>query len=250
MISIAFRQVRGALLGTSALTGVLVAVLVIHGAIARGVSSRLMQACISPETDACRSLQSELGNMFRTIAPYLGYLTITTVLVAAFWGAPLVSREVESGTAALAWCQTVTRRRWFISRLIVSVALLATLGLLLGFAVTWWLASFTAAPQAGGNVLNTIDLHGPLLPATWLAGLLIGVLIGAVIPRVLPAVAITAVITFIGAIGLNLAGGMSTTIPVGELQVLAAQSRQAIPLLLLGAGAALVAVRRVDRVAT
>ena len=39
-----------------------------------------------------------------------------------FWGAPLVARELESGTYRLAWNQSVTRGRWLATKLVVSVA--------------------------------------------------------------------------------------------------------------------------------
>ena len=32
--------------------------------------------------------------------------------VGMFWGAPLISREFETGTQALVWQQSVPRRRW------------------------------------------------------------------------------------------------------------------------------------------
>jgi ABC-type transport system involved in multi-copper enzyme maturation permease subunit len=248
MIGMALRQMRAAILGTAALTGLIVVVLAVHGGIARGVSTRLTQACASTDTATCHQLQNQLWGMYKTITPYLGYLTITTVLVAAFWGAPLISREIETGTAALAWCQSVTRRRWFTSRLIVSVSAVATLGLLLGFTVTWWLASFTAAPQVGERALSTISLHGPLLPAMWIAGLLVGVLIGALIRRTLPAMTVTAVVTLLGAMAFNLTGSLSTADPTGELQVLTNQSLQAIPVLAVAAIATLIASRRIRTV--
>lgn len=248
MIGMAWRQMRAAILGTAVLTGIIVVVLAVHGSIARAVSSRLTQACASPDTPVCHQLQDQLWGMYKTITPYLGYLTITTVVVAAFWGAPMISREVETGTAALAWCQSVTRRRWFTTRLIVSVSTVATLGLLLGFTVTWWLASFTAAPQVGERALSTISLHGPLLPAMWIAGLLIGVLLGALIRRSLPAMTVTAVVTLLGAIAFNLTGSLSTADPPGELQVLTNQSLQATPVLAVAAIAALIAFRKIRTV--
>lgn len=248
MIRMALRQMRAALIATAALTGAIVAVLAVHGMQARSVGSRLVQACGSPGSATCRTLQDELWGMYKTLAPYLGYLTITTVLVATFWGAPLISRELESGTAALAWCQSVTRRRWLASRLIVSMSALAALGLILGFTVTWWLGSFTATPQAGESVLTSVRLHGPLLPAMWVSGLLIGVLIGALIRRVLPAMAVTSVVTLAAAIAVNLTRGRYVANPVGELRVLADQCLQALPVLAVGAVAALVAFRQVRRV--
>ncbi len=36
-------------------------------------------------------------------------------IVGAFWGAPLVARELETGTHRLVWNQTVTRSRWLAS---------------------------------------------------------------------------------------------------------------------------------------
>ena len=33
-------------------------------------------------------------------------------LIGIFWGAPLVARELETGTFRLAWNQSVTRTRW------------------------------------------------------------------------------------------------------------------------------------------
>ncbi len=142
----------------------------------------------------------------------------------------------------------MTRRRWFTSRLIVSVSTVATLGLLLGFTVTWWLASFTAAPQVGERALSTISLHGPLLPAMWIAGLLTGVLIGALIRRTLPAMTVTAVVTLLGAMAFNLTGSLSTADPTGELQVLTNQSLQAVPVLAVAAIATLLASRRIRTV--
>ena len=33
-------------------------------------------------------------------------------LIGMFWGAPLIGRELETGTHQFAWNQTVTRSRW------------------------------------------------------------------------------------------------------------------------------------------
>jgi len=41
----------------------------------------------------------------------LGILYLTPALIGLFWGAPLVTRELEAGTFRLAWNQSVTRTR-------------------------------------------------------------------------------------------------------------------------------------------
>ena len=33
-------------------------------------------------------------------------------MIGAFWGAPMVARELETGTHRLVWNQSVTRTRW------------------------------------------------------------------------------------------------------------------------------------------
>ena len=47
-------------------------------------------------------------------------LVALPALVGAFWGAPLVARELESGTYRLAWAQSVTRTRWLAVKLAVA----------------------------------------------------------------------------------------------------------------------------------
>ncbi|RKS80505.1 hypothetical protein CLV35_0941 [Motilibacter peucedani] len=59
-------------------------------------------------------------------------------LVGAFWGAPLLARELESGTFRLAWTQSTTRTRWLATKLAVAAALVAAGTAVLTFAVGWW----------------------------------------------------------------------------------------------------------------
>ena len=55
-----------------------------------------------------------------------------------FWGAPLVARELETGTYRLAWTQSVTRTRWLAVKLAVALAASILVTGLLSLAVTWW----------------------------------------------------------------------------------------------------------------
>ena len=41
-----------------------------------------------------------------------GMLIVAPGLIGIFWGAPLVTRELEAGTFRLTWNQSVTRTRW------------------------------------------------------------------------------------------------------------------------------------------
>src|SRR3569833_4290631 len=82
-------------------------------------------------------------------------LLVLPALVGMFWGAPLVTRELDAGTHRLAWTLT-TRTRWLAAKL-GRIGLAATVASgLLGLAVTWWagpideaIAARSGAPGPG-----------------------------------------------------------------------------------------------------
>jgi ABC-type transport system involved in multi-copper enzyme maturation permease subunit len=47
-------------------------------------------------------------------------IVLTPAVIGLFWGAPLIARELETGTSALAWSQSVTRTRWLAVKLAVA----------------------------------------------------------------------------------------------------------------------------------
>ena len=48
-------------------------------------------------------------------------ILLTPALIGLFWGAPLIARELETGTSALAWNQSITRTRWLAVKLALPV---------------------------------------------------------------------------------------------------------------------------------
>ncbi len=42
---------------------------------------------------------------------------LTPLIIGAFWGAPMIARELEAGTHRLAWNQSVARDRWLLAKL-------------------------------------------------------------------------------------------------------------------------------------
>jgi hypothetical protein len=67
-------------------------------------------------------------------------LAVAPAVLGAFWGAPLVARELEAGTHRLVWTQSVTRRRWLATRLGLALLTAAVVMGVLALAVTWWAA--------------------------------------------------------------------------------------------------------------
>ena len=65
-------------------------------------------------------------------------ILVTPALIGIFWGAPLIARELETGTYRLAWNQSVTRTRWLAVKLTLTglAAMAVTEALSLMYA--WW----------------------------------------------------------------------------------------------------------------
>ena len=120
-------------------------------------------------------------------------LYLTPALIGTFWGAPLISRELETGTYRLAWTQSVSRTRWLTVKLgLAALASMATAGLL-SLMVTWW-----SSPIDQLNVFRNYRLSPlpfgarDLTPAGYAAfALALGVTIGLLLRRAVPAIAVT-----------------------------------------------------------
>jgi hypothetical protein len=61
-------------------------------------------------------------------------LPLAMVLIGVLVGAPLVAREVEQRSQLVAWTQSITRPRWYMTKIGVLATGLALTGLLVGFA--------------------------------------------------------------------------------------------------------------------
>ena len=59
-------------------------------------------------------------------------------IVGAFWGAPLVARELENHTYRTAWTQSVTRSRWLAAKLMVIAFVTAVAVAVFAATFTWW----------------------------------------------------------------------------------------------------------------
>jgi len=128
-------------------------------------------------------------------------LYLVPALIGLFWGAPMVAREFEAGTFRLAWNQSVTRSRWVAVKLgLISLAALATTGLLSLMISLWSGPLYQAAQKAGQNTFNN-KIGPPLFGATGIApvgyaafAFALGVTAGVLIRRTIPAMAVTLVI--------------------------------------------------------
>jgi hypothetical protein len=115
-------------------------------------------------------------------------LLFVPFVVGLIAGVPIVSRELELGTAQTAWFLWPSRTRWLARKLLPVVALL---GATIAFAAIG--GAFLESTQPGQDVLHS-TAEGPIVVARALAAFGIGLLAGAVFGRSLPAFLIAAVL--------------------------------------------------------
>jgi ABC-type transport system involved in multi-copper enzyme maturation permease subunit len=158
-----------------------------------GLNARCLEA--TGARDSCR-----VGAFLDRTTAYFDFAHVLNIavpavagLLGAFWGAPLVAGELSAGTHRLAWTQSVTRTRWFLSKLAVTGAATVIAVGLLTLMVTIW-----AHPI---DEVNLNRLAPGVFPARGIVPIgyavfafALGVSTGVLIRRSVPAIAITLVI--------------------------------------------------------
>jgi hypothetical protein len=135
---------------------------------------------------------------------YFGVVLIylAPALIGAFWGAPLVAREAETGTLRLAWSQSVSRSRWLLIKVaMLGLAAMAATGLISLMLYLWSQPAYEASKYAsvhgpGGLSLSRLSplLFGTngIAPMGYAAfAFAVGLAAGVLIKRTLPAMAVT-----------------------------------------------------------
>jgi hypothetical protein len=207
MMWLTWRQFRAqAITGAAALAVIAVALAVTGPHLADLYDSSGLAACQAHGD--CGSLVSAFMSQVKASTPdelifilCTALLLVTPALIGIFWGAPLVTREVEAGTFRLVWNQSVTRVRWLAVKLgLIGLASMATAALL-SLMVTWWAspldqASALPAGRDGTPGFNRFAppyfaAHGIVPVGYALFAFALGVTAGVLIRRTVPAMAIT-----------------------------------------------------------
>ena len=117
-------------------------------------------------------------------------ITVIPALIGVFWGAPLLARELETGTYRVAWTQSVTRTRWLATKVvIIGVASIVTVAAFT-IIVALWLSPLDKV-NANRFSPGAFSQHG-IVPIAYAAfAFASGVAVGAVIRRLVPAMAVT-----------------------------------------------------------
>lgn len=187
-----WRQFRTQAVAGLAVAAALAIYLLVLGSQVRSSYNSDYAACTAH--GGCSDLMNSFTNQYGLRFNLIGYVLIAVPgLLGAFWGAPMITRELETGTHQIAWNQSVTRGRWLAAKLLV-VGLI-TMGLVAIYSV---LLTWAASPydQVSGNrfALLSFDQRN-IAPIAYAAfAFTLGVTAGLFLRRTLPAMALTLVV--------------------------------------------------------
>ena len=190
MIWMTWRQHRGAALVGAVVVAVVGAALLALGVTARSNSRRYgLTACLRGGTD-CTSAIEQLQRHYHWLPPAAASLFVLPLLAGIFWGAPLVAREIETGTFRLAWTQSISRLRWICTKLVLVLGAAAVAMVALSFGAVW--AFRPLIPVLGNRFRGGwFDAQGIVPAAYTVFALSLGICLGAIWRRTLPAMATT-----------------------------------------------------------
>lgn len=162
-------------------------------------------------------------NSYRTALLYTGrLLLVIPAVIGAFIGAPLVARELESGTAKLVWSQSTGRTRWLLATLAVPAAATLAATSLLAALFTWWWWPVRGMVFDEVSWVTTVpfEVAGPAPVALSLLSLVLGTAFGLLLRRTVPAMACTLALTVGAMYGLrrlrpHLVPPLTTTVNLG-----------------------------------
>ena len=206
MMWLTWRQHRRQLLFTGLGLAVLAALMIPTGLAMRHTYTRLGLFCTHDPHPAqtaartCSDAADQFQNQYNALTLVNVLFLVLPLLVALFWGAPLVAREVEQGTHRLVWTQGVSRRRWALVKFGFVGAATVAAATVYGLGMSWWVAPLANSQSARFGV-PFFDMQGVVPIGYTLFAVALGIFAGAIWPRMLPAMATT----LAGFLGLRIA---------------------------------------------
>jgi hypothetical protein len=197
LIWLTWRQHRWPIVASAVITAALVALMLITASDLGSMAAKCLTTaargdCRREKTEAVPSHASYLMNS----------VVFLPVLVAVFWGVPLLAREFEQRTLPLAWSQDVSRLKWLTGKTAVMLVLVGTMGTVLAAASIHLAHQYHA--YTGESLFEGTQFQaGGWLPLTLgLAWLAVGIAAGAATRRVLVAIATVGSLWIVRMVGM------------------------------------------------
>src|ERR1700677_4840514 len=162
MAWVTWRQHRFALAGVGGLLGVLAAYLVFTG-LPMHHAYAAVAACRPASSLACSNAIGDFDNAHWSTAEAIAVLLqVVPALIGAFAAAPVLARELETGTFRYAWTQSIGRTRWTLAGMLIRrvvPAIAATMA-------TWAGLALAAGLFLRQHYLTPLVAHNPSLPGS------------------------------------------------------------------------------------
>jgi hypothetical protein len=188
------RQHRALLISVPAVLAAVAVFLVVFGLKAHHDYAALVNCPLDSgrQSGACSKMFSNFNSDDWPLANTFAILVqLAPVLIGAFAGAPLLARELETGTYRFAWTQGVGRERLAIAKLVLLGVTLAILAGAFGELFSWFFQPFLWTEQMNRLTETVFDASGIVFPAFTLVAFVIGAFLGMLFRRVIPALAAT-----------------------------------------------------------
>ncbi|MER8188167.1 hypothetical protein [Kitasatospora sp. NPDC094015] len=178
--------------------------LFLGGRIQDFVTSEHIQGCnlldFPPQCEGSTDKVTALNEHWSVAVRVTGWLLVVLpVAFGAFFAAPMLAREFETGTYTLAWTQSVSRRRWLAARLGVPLLITSVGSSLLAAVATWWTRVVEGRFDVPGYyhwfTWMSRMASGPSFVGFCLLSVALGAAVGLVVRRVVASIVVTAVLT-------------------------------------------------------
>jgi hypothetical protein len=193
VIWLSWRQFRAQALVAAVFLAALAAVLVVTGLrLAHFYNSSGIGACNAAGVADCDRLELDFLDHYHALRVIGTLLIGAPAIIGAFWGAPLIARELEGGTHRLVWTQSVTRARWLAVKLAVVGTASVVVAAAFSALFTWWASPLDRV--SGDRLTPAIFDQRGIVPVGYAAfAFVLGVSAGLLLRRTLPAMATTLV---------------------------------------------------------
>jgi len=149
-------------------------------------------ACHPASSVACQTMMENFDGSYSSPAQTIvALLHVVPALIGAFAGAPVLARELETGTFRYAWTLGFGRWRWTLAKLVPLAIVVTAAAGVFSLLFSWYFQPFFAEGSRIPLDPELFGLRGVAFAAWTLAAFAMGALAGMVIRRVVPAIAVT-----------------------------------------------------------
>ncbi|MER6564475.1 ABC transporter permease subunit [Streptomyces sp. NPDC001027] len=206
MLWVAWRQQRLQLLVTALLVAAVASVMTYYRLDAVSyMGDHGIAGCLRIQDGCPVDAMNALSDTYKTYASVIPMVLLCLpVLLGMFAGAPLFAREIEHGTHVFGLTQSVSRRRWWATKVLVAGGPVALVMLVLGLGGVWALKPLNHVTR-GPLLTPGFETQGLTLAAYTVLAFAVGVAAGLLFRNTVTAMAITLAVYLAVLVGLGAA---------------------------------------------